>query len=420
MQHRIKHTEISIQSPTKSTNDDFFAAASDLKLFLVCAGVSGHAGGNVASRLAAETVVETVRRNLAGSAVPTIQEAAKLLQTAVLTASKTVFDKAQRDPNLNRMATTLDAAWLVGDRLVTAHTGDSRVYLYRQGRMACLTKDHTHAQELVESGNLTQEQADKSPLGNALTHAVGFQEHTRVDLLAPEIQSGDLIFMCTDGIYGKLQDARIHEALGKTSGRAPEVLKSLVEQARAAGSENDATALLLEVHVAAAPAAASGPAGATGAPQPPAKPAGLPPFAKIAALDLSSCFGQLSFADKTRLLVIAKMRSLGAGDVLAREGEAAEHLWVLISGKVRISEKGVPIADRNGPLTLGEAALMEMEKRSATVTAVDTIHVIEFERAKLLAFLEPFLRNPAAQIFRAIAAIEHVRVRELTERLVKK
>src|SRR5262249_20401328 len=127
------------------------------------------------------------------------------------------------------------------------------------------------------------------------------------------------------------------------------------------------------------------------------------PQDKLHALDLSPCFGNMSFADKTRLLEVATQKHLAAGGGLGKEGQISDQLWVLVTGKVRITQRGILLAEREGPLTLGEAALMEQEPRAATMTITEEAHVLEFERARLLAFLEPHMRNPAAQVFRAIA-----------------
>jgi len=121
--------------------------------------------------------------------------------------------------------------------------------------------------------------------------------------------------------------------------------------------------------------------------------------------------------DKTRLLEICKQRRYSPGEVLAREGEIGDHFWVLVTGKIKLTERGVFVIERKGPLTLGEAALMEQEPRAATITIVESAHVLEFERARVLAFFAPYMQNPAAQLYRAIATLEHKRMRELTHQL---
>lgn len=401
--HAVKHAEWTEKSPKKPANDDYVIAAPDLRLFIVCDGVSGHAGGNVASKLTAETVLQEIRQKLAGAEFPSLKEAAVLVRDAVYLANKVVYERAHLDASLAKMATTFDLVWLIGDHLLSAHTGDGRVFLARHGTVMRVTKDHSYVQELIDSGAMNEEQAKRSPYAHTLTHAVGIHQTTRVDLLGPEIQAGDTILICTDGVYGGCSDAQIMNLLSKASGNLEPTLQALVKSSRAGGCQDDATGVLLEIggHLSGAPISAPRPL----------------PQAKVQALDLSPCFGELSFSDKTRLLEIARQRRLAPGEVLAREGEVANHLWVLVSGKVRITEKGVPLAERAGPATLGEAALMEQEPRSATVSAIDEVHVLEFDRSRVLAFFEPHMRNPAAQMYRAIAKIEHERMRDLSKKL---
>jgi hypothetical protein len=307
------------------------------------------------------------------------------------------------------MATTLDLVWHVGNYLLSAHTGDGRVFLLRQGGLQRLTTDHSYVQELIANGTMTEAEAEKSPYAHALVEAVGIQEACRVDLLAPEVQAGDLFLICTDGVYGGCPPAQIKSLMAGANGaNLKPTMEALIRAARTGGSKDDATGILLEFGAAG---------GAPGVAVPATAPAGPLPQAKIQALDLSPCFGQLSFADKTRVLEIAQGRRLAPGEILAKEGELGDKLWVMVSGKVAISEKGVLLAEREGSITLGESALMESERRSATVKAIDTVHVLEFDRARLLAFFEPHMRSPAAQVYRAIATLEHKRMRDLSEKL---
>lgn len=347
----IRHAGATEQSPKKATNDDCFVEAPDLKIFIVCDGVSGHAGGSVASSLAAETALKAIRKRLQVIPPPSLKEAAAIARDAVLEASKTVFAKAQADPKLSKMATTFDLVWHVGNYLLSAHTGDGRVFLYRQGTLQRLTTDHSYVQELIANGTMTEAEAEKSPYAHALVEAVGIQETVRVDLLAPEVQAGDLFLICTDGIYGGCPPAQIGAALaGASGGNFQPVLDGLIRSARAGGSKDDATGIILEFVPGAAPASRPGSQTAV--------PAAPLPQAKIQALDLSPCFGQLSFPDKTRILELAQQRRLGPGEVLAREGEIGDKFWVMVSGKVRITEKGTLIAEREGAATLGESSTL--------------------------------------------------------------
>jgi serine/threonine protein phosphatase PrpC len=203
-------------------------------LFAVADGMGGHQGGEVASRLALETL-----KRVAES--PDAE-----LADVVREANRVVFRKAAQDPGLAGMGTTLTAV-LAGDGgLLLAHVGDSRAYLVRDGRMKQLTKDHTVVQRLVDEGRLTQIEASMHPQRSILTNALGVDEEIRVDEEILEVRPGDRLLLCSDGLTGMIDDDRISDLLG--ANRDPQAAcDALVDAANEAGGQDNVTAVVIDV-----------------------------------------------------------------------------------------------------------------------------------------------------------------------------
>jgi PPM family protein phosphatase len=203
-------------------------------LFAVADGMGGHQGGEVASRLAMETLKRVAEQPDAG------------LAEVVREANRVVFRKAAQDPGLAGMGTTLTAV-LAGDGgLHLAHVGDSRAYLVRDDRLTQLTKDHTVVQRLVDEGRLTQIEAGMHPQRSILTNALGVDEEIRVDEDTVEVRPGDRLLLCSDGLTGMIDDGRIIEILDAHED-PQDACDALVDAANEAGGQDNVTAVILDV-----------------------------------------------------------------------------------------------------------------------------------------------------------------------------
>jgi PPM family protein phosphatase len=212
-------------------NEDSFMAEDPL--FAVADGMGGHQGGEVASRVALETI---------GSAA----DGGSDLASVVREANRAVFTRASEDPGLAGMGTTLTAVLVDGDRLHVAHVGDSRMYLLRDGRLERVTKDHTVVENLVEEGRLTPKEASIHPQRSILTRALGVEEDVRVDETDVDVVPGDRVLLCSDGLTGMVEDEDIVRIL--TERRDPQgASDALVEAANEAGGQDNITAVVLDV-----------------------------------------------------------------------------------------------------------------------------------------------------------------------------
>jgi len=225
----------------RSGNEDSYFCGQIV--FAVADGLGGHQGGEVASAAAVEPL-----GRLDGREFMNPREAAEALATAIREANEAILDRAAGDPALYGMGTTVTAAAVAGGRhLQLAHVGDSRAYLLREGDLAQLTTDHTVVGELVRRGRLTAEQAAIHPERSILTRAVGLDPRVPVDLPDPlELQPGDQVLLCSDGLTETVEDAYIAELLSAgPDGHA--ACRSLIDAANDAGGPDNITVVLVRV-----------------------------------------------------------------------------------------------------------------------------------------------------------------------------
>ena len=208
-------------------------------VFAVADGMGGHLAGEVASAKALEPLSE-----LEGQIFSDAPKAQEALRTAVVAANETVSELAETEPSYRGMGTTLTAALVEGRRLHVAHVGDSRAYLLRGGRFSQLTDDHTLVQHLVNEGQITREEAASHPQRSMITRAIGISPVVEVDSMTMDLEPGDQLLLCSDGLTGVVKDEAIAEQL--LAGNDPQnTVARLVELANAAGGPDNVTAVLL-------------------------------------------------------------------------------------------------------------------------------------------------------------------------------
>jgi serine/threonine protein phosphatase PrpC len=209
-------------------------------LAAVADGMGGAAGGHVASRLA----VAWLYRELVArwSAAPDDEVADPLavhLRASVEAANGHVHEQGQRNPQYAGMGSTMTAGVLLDRTLYVAQVGDSRAYLVRSGIANRLTRDQSLVQHLVESGAMTVEEAARSPHGSVLLQALGTAAAVRVEVTWQEICRGDLLLLCSDGLFRVVEDAEI--AAAATGDDPAELCSQLVELANARGGPDNVT-----------------------------------------------------------------------------------------------------------------------------------------------------------------------------------
>jgi len=223
----------------RRANEDRYAIAGHLGIYLVADGMGGHTAGQVASDLAAQSAVSALE-TLAGGAARLTDK----LRFAVAAANREIFETAQEKPHLAGMGTTLVALLAGNERIALAHVGDSRAYLVRGGKIRQLTDDHSLVAELVRRREITEVAARGHPHRHVLTRALGVRRTVEADLAELTPAEGDLFVLCTDGLTGHVQDEEIAEAVL----REPDLdvaCENLVRLANERGGEDNITVMLV-------------------------------------------------------------------------------------------------------------------------------------------------------------------------------
>ncbi len=233
-------------------NEDSFLVDEDLRLFVVADGMGGHAGGGTASRLAVETIQASMRA--AHAADPDLfARAARLeesplrevLRDAVESACASIYRAAQSDPSLAGMGTTVTAAIVSGPNAFVAHVGDSRCYLARHGHIYQVSEDHSLVNEQLKAGAITPDEARHSRFKNIITRSVGFEADVAVDMMGVEVEPGDRLVICCDGLSNLVEDDEILSIA--TSCALDEAPRRLIDLANERGGDDNITVIVVHV-----------------------------------------------------------------------------------------------------------------------------------------------------------------------------
>ena len=213
-------------------------------VFAVCDGMGGAAAGEVASQLAVDIIYERVIDGL-GDVTLKRDDLARRLVRAVESAGLRIFHEAKADRSRRGMGTTVTAAALVDDVLFFAQVGDSRGYLLRGDTLVQLTRDQSLVNQLIEAGQLTEEEAETFEHNNIILQALGTSDTVQVDLTYCELKKGDIVLLCSDGLSGMVRFDEIRESLH--SGLEPlDICKNLTERANAAGGHDNITVIVVQ------------------------------------------------------------------------------------------------------------------------------------------------------------------------------
>lgn len=220
----------------RENQDAYYLPKAGERFALVADGMGGHRAGDVASGIAVTEMVRWLRL----AAVP----GKSALEHAVGEANKAVYQAAKQDPLKAGMGTTLTAVWMDGNDVLLAHVGDSRAYLYRDGVLMQLSRDHSLVAELLARGEITYEESLTHPQRNYITRAVGTEPDVRPDILSMERKDGDIWFLCTDGLSNVLTNPEIAHIL---SGREnwQDKLETMVSLALERGGRDNITAMVI-------------------------------------------------------------------------------------------------------------------------------------------------------------------------------
>ncbi|MEX2416551.1 MAG: Stp1/IreP family PP2C-type Ser/Thr phosphatase [Paenibacillaceae bacterium] len=228
----------------RSVNEDCAAVRSDmngLTLALLADGMGGHKAGDVASQMTIDVMqreLKTVHHEMSA------KQWEEVMIRAIDRANEEVYSKASQSSDYLGMGTTIVVGLMTSNRLSIAHIGDSRAYLIHKGKLTRITDDHSLVNELLKSGQISEEEANLHPRRNVITRALGTEPRIEADISHAEWHSGDTLLLCTDGLSNLLAEASIIEILNMDSpleGKAD----LLIERALEAGGDDNVTVVLV-------------------------------------------------------------------------------------------------------------------------------------------------------------------------------
>ena len=252
----VTHSALTDVGRRRSHNEDRYCTDTTLGLFIVCDGMGGSKAGEIASGLAVETIhrhINEASQNpafpLIGQSDPTISLSGNRLLSAIRDANRVIHREGRRNPDWAGMGTTVVAVLLTDQLMSFAHVGDSRLYLVRANAIHPLTADHSWVAEQVRSGLMTEAEAERSPQRNIVTRALGVAPDVDITIGEAELQVGDRLLLCSDGLTKGVKTARLLNVLTQTddvNGAA----RQLVALANDAGGDDNTTVITVAVHEA--------------------------------------------------------------------------------------------------------------------------------------------------------------------------
>ena len=229
------HTDVGLR---RRGNEDRFAVDPALGLLLVADGMGGHSAGQVASQLAAATVVTSLQERKGSAA-----SASEKLRAALEDANRAIYSAARQNAEYSGMGTTVVALLVEDNRAALAHVGDSRAYRVRGGRIRQLTDDHSIVGELLRRHEISADDAREHPHRHVLTRALGVRGHVQPDLAELTLAPGDVFVLCSDGLTNHLEDSEIAK-LASAGDDLDAGCAALIELANRRGGEDNITVAL--------------------------------------------------------------------------------------------------------------------------------------------------------------------------------
>lgn len=230
----------------RQLNQDYvFSSAKPMgnmpNLFIVADGMGGHNAGDYASKCTVETVVGEIRNSFEKN--PTI-----IVKKAIETANSKIRELAAADENLFGMGTTLVVATVIGKYLQVANVGDSRLYLVGKKGIRQVTRDHSLVEEMIRLGGLSREDARKHPDKNIITRAIGAKDEVEPEFFTEELEPGDIILMCSDGLSNMLEDKEIEKIVqNEELAEMKEKAETLINAANNNGGKDNIAVVLVKI-----------------------------------------------------------------------------------------------------------------------------------------------------------------------------
>ena len=384
----------------RPVNEDAIIQLEGIDVFAVADGMGGKGAGDVASRIALEilqhnevTLIEAVARVAEDGSSQSRLAVGATLESILADIHREVAREAAR-LGRTEMATTLVLAMIADERAYIAHVGDSRAFLYRDGRLRVLTEDHSLAMLRYRQGRLTEEEYRSSPLRRQLYQLLGVGNEVDVDTAEVALAEDDVLLLCSDGLHGALTDNAMAACIAGAT--MEDMSFKLVTQATRAGTDDNVSVIGVRIGQASRSCQLAD------------------ELSRILAEVF--LFESLSAAERLMVAPYLDQRLLEKGERLFAEGDSGDAFYVVLSGSVKITKGRTHLIDIGPGGQFGELCLARPVARSATVTARETTLVVGLSRDR---FQEIVRRRPAMGTKISMAALDHVgdRLRELSDRI---
>jgi protein phosphatase len=233
-------------------NEDAFLVEKDFGLFLVADGMGGHAAGEIASRIAVDSITEFILHTKEDDGTwphaydEHFSRTTNRLMAAVRMANTRVLEAMRKDARLRGMGTTVVACLADGETVSVAHVGDSRAYLIRDAALSRITNDHSWVFEQVQAGMLSEAEAEKHPLRNVITRALGGALQVTPDASEIAAKPGDVFLLCSDGLTGMVPENEILRLVNASNGDMAKACQELIDAANERGGLDNVTAVLVK------------------------------------------------------------------------------------------------------------------------------------------------------------------------------
>ena len=239
----------------RGSNEDSHSANPDIGLFVVADGMGGHVAGEVASRVAVESISAFIRETAGEDRnrtwpfpfEPSLSMAGNRLKAAFRLANRRIASAIADSQHLRGMATTASAILVGHDRLSVAHIGDSRVYVLRAGSLRQITDDHSWVEEQVRAGTLSPDAARQHPWRNVVTRALSGAEDPEIDVVEMKPEKEERFLLCSDGLFGVVSDDQIGVILSDRKSSLDGICGQFIEAANSAGGPDNITALIVQI-----------------------------------------------------------------------------------------------------------------------------------------------------------------------------
>jgi serine/threonine protein phosphatase PrpC len=372
----------------RKQNEDSLLAAEEFGVFVVADGVGGRKAGELASAITVNTFqayAPTLKAAVDAYATAPGRETRlavlSQLDQACNAASRRVYESAA-STGRQGMTTTLVAAAVGGGSAFLCHVGDSRIYLLRDGALKQITEDHSMINELIRTGTMTAEEANNTRYRNVITRAIGLYPTVRPDTMHLELLDGDRLLLCSDGLSDMIEDDHMAQLLGGP--KVPAAVDALLQAALDGGGRDNITVVALE---------------------PEALLQAETVAARARAMENLFLFGDLPDHARLRVGRIVSERFVAPDEVVVRQGDPGDTLFVIVQGQFSVRVNGKEVAIAEAGEHFGELALVDEEPRSADIVAKGFGHLIGIDRVALQEFcmMEPALGN--ALLWRLLATL---------------